>query len=350
MYVRLFVAIILVVICFTGGLTPLDSDSIGGSPLLPKAQAQSRISKLIARLRGETMPEGIVKSNGRLEGTQVDVSSKYQGRLAQVTVNEGDEVTAGQVVGRVSSPEYEAELRRAQSEVLKAKQSLAEAEALIAQRTSDVDFFKTDYERARQLVTKGTISQQNADKRRNNVETAEANYRAAVAQREQAQSSIKTADADVERIEAILTDLTIVTPRSGRVQYLIARSGEVVAAGARIMTILDLEDVYLTIFLPAAAAGRLGLGEEARIILDPVPQYVVPATISFVASDAQFTPKSVETQEEREKLMFRVKLQVDPEILERYYRRVKTGIRGIGFVRTNSTVAWPDDLATKLPQ
>ena len=108
-------------------------------------------------------------------------------------------------------------------------------------------------------------------------------------------------------------------------QYRLARAGEVVAAGQRVLTILDLKDVYMTIYLPADVAGKLTLGDEARIMLDPIPQYVIPATISFVATDAQFTPKSVETAEEREKLMFRVKLQVDPKVLDQYHRQVKTG-------------------------
>ena len=143
--------------------------------------------------------------------------------------------------------------------------------------------------------------------------------------------------------------MVLVAPRSGRVQYQLARAGEVVAAGARVLTILDLKDVYMTIFLPAGQAGLLALGDEARLILDPVPQYVVPATISFVAADAQFTPRSVETADEREKLMFRVKLQIDEKVLEAYQSRVKTGVRGMGFVRTSPSTAWPADLAVKLP-
>lgn len=132
-------------------------------------------------------------------------------------------------------------------------------------------------------------------------------------------------------------------------QYQLARNGEVVAAGGKVLTILDLQDVYMTIFLPAATAGRLELRGEARIILDPVPQYVIPASVSFVAADAQFTPKTVETQEEREKLMFRVKLQLDAEVLKEYSRRVKTGVRGLGVVRTNVATTWPEDLQIKLP-
>jgi HlyD family secretion protein len=352
MRIHLIVRILLVFILMTGSLPPAPAHrySSDGSLLISTAWAQSRVRNLIDRLRGKKMPNGIAKTNGRIEATEVDVSAKYPGRLAEVKVDEGDEVTAGQVIGRVSSPEYEAQLRGAQAQVLKAKQALAEAEALIAQRKSELDFASTDYERARELVSKGWISRQDADKRRNRFEQDTASYRAAEAQREQAEFAVETAKAEVERIEAVLADLTLIAPRSGRVQYLFARSGEVVSAGERILTILDLKDVYLTIFLPASEAGRLGLGEDARIIVDPVPQYVIPARISFVASDAQFTPKSVETQEEREKLMFRVKLQVDPKILDQYYRRVKTGVRGLGFVRTDPRVAWPDFLEIKLPK
>jgi HlyD family secretion protein len=134
------------------------------------------------------------------------------------------------------------------------------------------------------------------------------------------------------------------------VQYQIAHTGEVVAAGSRVLTILDLNDVYMTVYLPAAQAGPLALGDQARIVIDPLPQFVVPCKISFVAADAQFTPKYVETTEERQKLMFRVKLQVDPKVLSQYQSQVKTGVRGVGFVRTNQAAAWPKDLNVKLPQ
>jgi HlyD family secretion protein len=296
------------------------------------------------------MPEGIIKSNGRVEATEVDVAAKYAGRLATLNVNEGDEVTAGQVVGTISSPETEAQLREAQAQLLKAKQALAEALALIAQRNSDLSFTRTDYERGKALLPNGTITQQTVDQRRNRFESAEANYVAANAQRDQAESAIKAAQADVERLQSILVDLVLVSPRSGRVQYRLARSGEVISAGQRVLTILDLNDVYMTIYLPANEAGKLTLGDEARVIGDPLPQYIIPATVSFVATEAQFTPKSVETAEEREKLMFRVKLQIDPKVLAQYHQFVKTGVRGLGFVRTQPKIAWPDELVVKLPQ
>jgi HlyD family secretion protein len=159
---------------------------------------------------------------------------------------------------------------------------------------------------------------------------------------------VVAAQAEVERIASILTDLTILSPGDGRVQYRIHRSGEVVNAGTRIVQILDLKDVYMTIYLPAAQAGKLRLRDEARVTLDPYPDSVIPAHVSFVATEAQFTPKTVETAAEREKLIFRVKLQIEPKVLVKYYSEVKTGIRGMGFVRTDLAVSWPANLAVKL--
>lgn len=352
MFIR-FLATALLVFLFTAVSVPPPA----GNPfpffeelLSPTAQAKSKFRSLLDRLLGETMPEGIVKTNGRIEATQVDVAAKYPGRLVDIAVEEGSEVKAGQVVGRVSSPEYEAQLRAVQSNLEKTKQALAETESLIDQRKAVLAAAKSDFERGQELIKTQIITQQTFDQRQRNYESSQAAVVGAQAQRDQADAAIKSAQAEVERIEAILHDLVLVSPRTGRVQYLLARNGEVVAAGGKVMTIFDLHDVYMTIFLPAAAAGKLEIGSEARIILDPAPEYVVPAKVSFVAADAQFTPKTVETKEEREKLMFRAKLQLDAEVLKQYSRRVKTGVRGIGVVRSNPATPWPDDLQVKLPQ
>jgi HlyD family secretion protein len=328
-----------------------------GLDLLSTARAQSKmrayidekLHKIIEDLHGSDQPEGIVKTNGRIEATQIDVAAKYAGRLATVTVNEGDNVTAGQVVARISSPEYEAQLSGARSQVLKTKHSLAEAEALIAERQSAKLYFDQDVARGQPLVEHGNMTKQVFDQRVTKAEVAKAQLHAAEQQREATQYALESAQAEVNRIDAILVDLTLLAPRTGRVQYLIHRGGEVVNAGTRILTILDLNDVYMTIYLPAVQAGQLALEDEARMVLDPFPKYVVPATISFVATDAQFTPKSVETAEEREKLIFRIKLQIDPKVLGKYQKEVKTGVRGLGFVRTDKNVPWPQNLVVKLP-
>ena len=318
------------------------------SSLVSAASAQP-VRNLLKRLVGESMPAGIVKTNGRIEATQVDVSAKYPGRLVDVTVDEGSDVTKGQVVGKISSPEQEAKLRATQSNLQRAKETLTAAEAEIGSRQAARDYAKSDLERGEPLVAKNIITQREFDQRKRNFEAADAALKTYIAQRDATQAAVKSAEADVDQAQSVLNDLILVSPRNGRVQYQLLRSGEVVAAGAPVLTILDLTDVYMTIFLPGAEAAKLAIGGEARIVLDAVPDYVIPATVSFVSADAQFTPKTVETKEEREKLMFRVKLKIDPQVLQKYYTRVKTGVRGIGFVRTNAATGWPDDLQVKLP-
>jgi HlyD family secretion protein len=343
----------LLVSVFTAAAIPLAPSSVD-FPLRgwssSRAEAKSRIGNLLERLRHKKMPEGIVKTNGRIESTQVDVAAKYAGRLEDVTVEEGSEVKTGQVVGRISSPETEAQLRAAQANVARAEEALAEAKSLIAERNAVLISAKSDFERGQQLIKQQIITQQTFDQRRRNYESAQASVEGAIAKQEQAAAAINSAKAEVERLESMLHDLILVSPRTGRVQYQLARTGEVVPVGGKVLTILDLEDVYMTIFVPAAVAGKLEMGGEARIILDPAPQYVIPASVSFVAADAQFTPKTVETADEREKLMFRVKLKVAPQLLKEHSRNVKTGIRGLGFVRMSSATAWPQDLQVRLPQ
>jgi HlyD family secretion protein len=340
------VGILLAAAVLTTGPPPCPA---GFCSFVQVAQAQSPVRGLIDRLFGRGLPPGIAKSNGRIEATQVDVTAKYAGRLSEVSVEEGDTVEAGQVVATIRGTEYEAQLRGAEAAVQKALHSKAEADAQIAQRESEVRLAQVELDRTEQLARKDNATRQALDQRRSTYAASTAALNAAAAQRKQADAAAKSATADVDRLKAILDELVLRAPRSGRVQYKLMRAGEVVAAGTRVLTILDLTDVYMTIFLPAAQAGKLALGDQARVVLDPVPQYVVPATVRFVAADAQFTPKTVETQEEREKLVFRVKLQIDPDVLKQYEKRVKTGVRGLGFVRLGSAVEWPDNLQVKLP-
>jgi HlyD family secretion protein len=253
------------------------------------AQAQPQpIRKLIDWLRGLTMPAGIVRAEGRIEATQVDVSSRNAGEVVDVAVVEGDKVAVGQVVARLRSPELEAQLRAAQSELRSAKEAGA-------------------------------------------------------------QDAVNAAEAKVEQINSMIGELTLVSPRVGKVQYQLARAGDSVAAGAPIVTLIDLGDVYMTVFLRAADAGKLAMGDEAHIILDAAPDYVVPAMVGFVASGAPAAPKAVETQDDLAKLMLRVDLKVDPKVVETYYGKVETGLRGAGFVRTRPETKWPADLLVKLP-
>jgi HlyD family secretion protein len=343
----------VLVFTFVAGSLPLPCAYVPSSIarlVWPTADAQSETRTLLDEIMGKKHPQGIVKINGRIEATELDVSAKYPGRLVDITVDEGSAVKTGQVLGRVSSPELEAKLREAKYDVERAKEKIAQAGSLIDERNAVLANAKAEFDRGQDLVARDAMSKEMFDQRRRDYEGSQASVQEAIGQREEADLAVKSAQAEVDRFEAMLQDLVLVSPRTGRVQYQLARNGEMVAAGGKVLTVLDLQDVYMTIFVPEATAGKVAIGDEARIILDPFPQYVVPASVSFVAADAQFTPKTVETQDEREKLMFRVKLQIDANVLKKYSRNVKTGVRGLGIVRTNTATSWPDDLQIKLPQ
>src|SRR5699024_7657076 len=164
------------------------------------------------------------------------------------------------------------------------------------------------------------------------------------------ESQVQAIQATIDRIDADLDDATLKAPRAGRVQFRIAQPGEVLGAGGRVLNLVDVSDVYMTFFLPEAIAGRVAMGTEARIVLDAAPDLVIPAKVGFVSATAQFTPKTVETASEREKLMFRVRAHIDRDLLAQYLEQVKTGLPGVAWVKFDDDAQWPAELQVRLPQ
>lgn len=301
-------------------------------------------------LQSGHLPEGFASGNGRIEATEVDVATKLAGRLQEVLVREGDMVEAGTVVARLEMNTLEAQLKAAKAELARAVESKAYAEAIVDQRRSEVTLAQKHLARTSALQKQGHVSQEQIDSDQNTLTSAKAALRAAEVGVQEASAAIDAASAQVESIQVNLADSELRAPISGRVLYRLAEPGEVVAAGGKVLTLLDLQDVYMTIFLPTKDASRLDMHGEARIILDAVPEYVIPASVSYVSPQAQFTPKAVETREEREKLMFRVKVKIEPELLLKYEQKVKVGVPGEAYVRTARSAPWPANLQVKLPQ
>ncbi|CAH2031897.1 HlyD family secretion protein [Trichlorobacter ammonificans] len=327
---------------------------------------------------GGDVNAGLVSGNGRIEAVEIDIAAKTAGRIKDILVREGEFVTAGQVVATMDTEILEAQAREAAAYLQQAHNAVTTAHSNLAQRESEkmallaaVKQREAELVKARQharrtaeLITTGAVAQQEADDNQAQFASAEAALHAAraqaaagdstiVAARNQiasAQSAVEAARANVERLRAEIRDSTLKSPRDGRVQYRVAQPGEVVGAGGRIVSLVDLSDVYMTFFLPTSAAGKVALGTEVRLVLDAAPQYVIPATASFIADVAQFTPKTVETASEREKLMFRVKAQIPAELLKKHITRVKTGLPGVAYLRLDPTTPWPEHLRVKLPQ
>lgn len=328
-------------------------------------------------LRPRGPGDGFVSGNGRIEATEIDVATKLPGRVQDILVDEGDFVSARQVLGHMQIQSLEAQRDEAVARQQQAVAAVASAQAQVAMRESDrqtslaqvalreseLDAAQRRFARSTTLSRDGASSVQELDDDRARVRGAEAGLNAARAQvnaaeaavtaaRTQvlgAQSTVKAADATVARVNADIDDSELTAPRDGRVQYRIAQPGEVLGGGGRVLNLVDLSDVYMTFFVPEAAAGRLAMGSEVRIVLDAAPQYVIPAKVSFVASTAQFTPKTVETASERQKLMFRVKAQIDRELLSKHLKLVKTGLPGVAWIKQDSHAEWPAELAVRVP-
>jgi HlyD family secretion protein len=329
--------------------------------------------------RGNDTDAGLASGNGRIEAVEIDIATKAPGRLKDVLASEGEFVKAGQVVAVMDTESQDAQLRQAEAQLQQARSSVAIARsqlnqrraeknamlAALVQREAELAVAHKRQGRSSTLAREGASSQQEADDDSARVQSATAAVSAARAQVAATEAAITTAEAQLAgsgsaveaaqasaaRIRADIKDATLKAPRDGRVQYRVAQPGEVIGAGGRVLNLVDLSDVYMTFFLPTAAAGKLALGDDVRLVLDAAPQYVIPASVSFVADVAQFTPKTVETAVEREKLMFRVKARIAPELLKQHILQVKTGLPGMAYVRTDKRVPWPERLAlTPLPQ
>ena len=305
---------------------------------------------LLAKLGLREAETAIASSNGRIEAQSVDVAPKYAGRITEVDVHEGQIVEAGDVIAKIDDRSYQAQLLAAEASVLQAKAAKEQAQAAVTQAQSALSVAQTTYDRTVTLHAEGHAAQSVLDDVTNALETAKAALAAAQAQVSNGDALIAAAEASVEQVKVAIDDLTVRAPLRGRVEYRLHEPGEVIAAGTPVATLLDLTDVYMNLYLPATVVGTLATNDEARMILDPIQQYVVPAKITFIAPEAQFTPKSVETQEEREQLVFRVKLTIPKELLEKFEQQVKVGVRGIGYVRTSPEAEWPANLQVKLPQ
>lgn len=322
--------------------------------------------------------QGFASGNGRIEATEIDVATKLPARVGEILVREGDFVEAGQVLATMQVETLEAQRDEARAQHQQALNAVTSAEAQVAlresdkmtmqamvvQRESELDAAQRRLARTEMLAVEGAAPIQELDDDRARFSSARAAVNAAKAQVSSAQaaidaakaqvvgarSAVAAAEATIARIEADIRDSQLTSPRAGRIQYRIAQPGEVLAAGGKLLSLVDLADVYMTFFLPETVAGRVALGADARIILDAAPQYVIPATISFVASTAQFTPKTVETASERQKLMFRVKAQIDRDLLQKHLKQVKTGLPGVAWVRIDQNVEWPAELTVKVPE
>ncbi len=296
---------------------------------------------------------GFASGNGRVEAVQVDVSTKIAGRVEAIYAQEGDLVQQGQTIAKIDTKQLHAQLLRYQADVAAAQSQVASANAGIAQAKAEKLLAEQELARAKQLIKQNNISKETLDTRESNVAVAIANVEAAEALKVSRMRSVDAAKAVVEEIQTQIDDATLISPTIGRVLYRLAEPGEVLGSGGTVITLINLSDVYMEIFLPTAQAHRVEMGAEARVKLD-VLEIAIPATVSYVSPESQFTPKQVETATEREKLMFRIKVRIPQALVLKHIEKVKTGVRGVAYIRLNTLdgeplADWPEFLQ-KLPE
>ncbi len=317
--------------------------------------------------------EGFIKANGRIEVTPLDIATKLPGRVDQILVDEGDYVEEGQLLAIMQLDSLEAQLAEAEAYYEQAQHQANSAKAVVTARESDkvaaesavsaaeskLYAAERKLKRIQTLVKKGATTEQEFDDQealtrvsRSDVATAESQVAAAQAaidaakaQYVAAQSQVSAAQATINRVKADIKDSALTAPVTGRIQYRISEPSEVLGAGGKVLNLLDLSKVYMTFFVPTEYTGMLVEGEkdgtEVRIVLDVAPDMPIPARVTFVSPEAQFTPKTVETQNERQKLMYRVKAKIPHELLDRYQKYIKTGVTGEAYIQADPDKKWP---------
>ncbi len=286
----------------------------------------------------QALPAGIAMGNGRIEATEVDIATCIPGRLYDVLVKEGDPVKENQILATMDVSTLQAMLRQAEAEVRRAQEASRVAQAKVQESRNRVALATKELERSRNLFTKGIATQQQLDRDQAYKNAYSAELEGMVSKVSEARAAIAAAIAQTERLKTEIDDCTLRTYCNGRVQTRLAEPGEVLPAGGKVLTVIALDDLYMNVYLPEKTAGRVAIGGEARVVADALPEVSFPARVTFVAEKAQFTPKEVESTEERQKLVFRVKVLIqgkgDP--------RLKPGMPAVAYLRLDKNASWPE--------
>jgi HlyD family secretion protein len=307
--------------------------------------------------RQEPLPEGLIQANGRIEGDHYTVSGKFPGRLSERTVSEGDWVNKGQILAKLDDAQVQAKVEQAQATV---KSVEAQLDAVrtglvmlkkviplkVSTAKAEIDHVKARLEAAKvrstqackeegrrtELLASRTISQESAEQADLNKKVADADLSSARAALTQAQKNFTVAElgwdqvkvkesevaalsaqvvqakAALKEAQSVLADLTLYAPAMGIITTCMVEAGEIVAAGSPLLDIVNLDRLYLKVYIPENKIGKVRLGLPARIHTDAFPDKFFPATVRYISSRAEFTPKEVQTPDERVKMVYAVKL------------------------------------------
>ncbi|GKS63622.1 secretion protein HylD [Nitrospira sp.] len=331
------------------------------------------------------LPEGLIQVNGRIEGDHVSIAGKYPGRIQELLVREGDQVTKGQVLIKLDDAQTIARVEQARRgfEAVKAEVQAAHADlavlnldvplaiesagaevleyrAKVARANAVEKEARSDAQRFRELVEKDEATRQQWEQAEMRWNVAKRDI--AIAHAGQAKAENKSAQAELgwKRIRAkeaevaalerrrdqayaalveaqsVLTDLTITAPSEGTITTRMVDVGEVVSTGAPLLELVNLDRLYLKVYVPEVQVGKVRLDLPAKIYTDAFPDRPFDATVRYIASKAEFTPKEVQTPDERVKLIFPVKLYLS----ENPDHCLTPGLPADAVIRWKDDAAW----------
>jgi HlyD family secretion protein len=335
--------------------------------------------------RGRQLPEGLIQANGRIEGDTMIVASKQLGKIVAIHVHEGDEAAADQVLielddkvtrARVAeaeaekaAAEAEAEQCRAEYDVLcqevpytiaAAEAEVAAYEARLEEAAAEERQAKKEHDRYRKLAQSNATARQTEERAELKWRQAQDRRKAAEAALEQSQETLKNAQlgparitakaaqtaayeasvtaaqARLEEAQSVLEELTIKSPAAGSVTMRLADLGEVVNAGTPLLELVDLDRLYLKVFIPEVNIGKVRIGLPAKVYIDAYPEDPFDAEVRYIASRAEFTPKEIQTPDERVKLVYAVKLYFK----ENPDHRLTPGLPADAVIRWQEDTPW----------
>jgi HlyD family secretion protein len=331
------------------------------------------------------LPEGLIQANGRIEGDHVTIASKFPGRIVELAAREGTRVAKGKVLIRLDDAQTSAKVDQAARLVdtlsaqveaahtalavlnldvplgIEAASAKVDSAKAAVQKAKAVEYeARRDVDRMRALIREQAVSQQQLDQADARWKVAVTDIAVAKAALDQATKELgqaelgwqrirskeaevaalerqrDQADATLAEAQSVWHDLTIVAPTDGTVTTRMVDVGEVVTTGAPLLELVDLDRLYLQVYVPEAQIGKVSLDLPARVYTDAFPDQPFEATVLYIASKAEFTPKEVQTPDERVKLIYAVRLYLkdNPD------HRLTPGLPADAVIRWREDVAW----------
>jgi HlyD family secretion protein len=282
-----------------------------------------------------TNNKGTIEASGTLEAVEVDVSSKVAGELISLRVDEGSQVKTGDTLAVIDHSTLELQLRQseagvdlaqAQYQLLKngaRSEDLRQAEEALRQSESTLKSAKDDWQRMKQLLETQSVTQKQFDDADSRQTIAQAQYNSAVQNLQKVQrfarpedlaaakARVAQAQASADLLSKQIRDAYIIAPVAGTITHKPVEQGELIGTGATIVTISQLGTLNLMIYVSDTELGKVKLGSSASVVIDTYPDKTFPGKVIFISPIAEFTPKNVQTKEDRTKLVFGVKLEVN---------------------------------------